>query len=99
MHDFIMAIPCSTECKKKISSFLFKTKLLLNGVFRTNNDHKVCFTAVYLMIYCIAVCWGGKKRLTDFYRCLRFFTPVLLLLDSGQLSDARSLPLLIALFL
>lgn len=58
-----MVIPCFTESKRKISSFLFKTKLsLLNAVFRTNNDHKVCFTAVYLVIYCIAVYWRGKEK-------------------------------------
>lgn len=57
-----MVIPCSTESKRKISSLLFKTKLsLLNAVFRTNNDHKICFIAVYLMTYCITVYWRGKK--------------------------------------
>lgn len=95
-----MVIPCSTESKRKISSFLFKTKLsLLNAIFKSNNDNKICFTAIYLMIYCIAVYWRGKKKLTRFYRHLRFFTLILLLLDSGQLSDPRSFPFLIALFL
>lgn len=58
MKDFLIVIPCYTERKRKISSFLFKTKLL-KDIFKTNN--KICFAAVFLMISYIALYWKKKK--------------------------------------
>lgn len=82
MKDFLIVIPCYTERKRKISSFLFlfKTKLL-KDIFKTNN--KICFAAVFLMISYIALYWEKKKSLAGFCKHLRFFTAVLLFLDCG----------------